>query len=397
MFFIFIFFLNCQVQHYILVVQATDAGTPALSTTVTVYFNVVDLNDNSPVFELGPYSAEVLENTTMNTSILSVVARDLDSGDNGKLSYSITSGDVNGDLAIASNGTLIIHKSLDRESKPIYNLLITARDNAKSPYTQLSSSVQVTVVLLDVNDCFPKFVTPNITSVIENSPLSTLVTAIKVVDEDEGRNGYVEYSLDDNSVPFCLGGIDGLLRVCGPLDRERQQNYTLKVTAKDRGEPSKSTSSILTVIILDENDNWPIFNPRQYLATVAENASIGANVLQIIASDKDKEINGRVRYSITLGDENRDFTISEDGGVIRVAKNLNFERKSSYILIVKAEDGTENGEGSKYDSAEISINVLDINDNAPIFLDSPYLAYVMENLMPPGGGFITQVNLHTII
>lgn len=387
--------MNLQVQHYILVVQATDAGFPVLSTTVTVYCNVIDLNDNPPIFEAGPHGVEILENTTVNTSVLSVVAQDYDSGDNGKLSYEITSGDETGDFSIASNGTIYISKLLDREKKSTYNLVVTAKDNAKLPNKCLSSSVQVGITLLDVNDITPKFITPNVTTILENSPLNTLVMSIKAIDEDEGKNGYVEYSLDDNTVPFSLGSVDGLLRVSGSLDRERQQNYTLKVIAKDRGEQSKTTSTIITVLILDENDNSPIFNPRQYSATVAENASIGASVLQITASDKDDGENGRVRYSIIVGDDNRDFTISEDGGIIRLSKNLNYERKSRYLLTVKAEDcGIEIGKESKNDIAEISINVLDINDNAPVFLDSPYLAHVMENMLPPGGGFVTQVLLN---
>lgn len=98
-----------------------------------------------------------------------------------------------------------------------------------------------------------------------------------------------------------------------------------------------------------------------------------------------------MRYSIVLGDENRDLTISEDAGVIRVAKNLNFERKSRYRLTVLGEDcATEIGGTARSVTAEVIITVLDINDNAPVFLDSPYLAHVMENMLPLNG-FVMQV------
>lgn len=116
--------------------------------------------------------------------------------------------------------------------------------------------------------------------------------------------------------------------------------------------------------------------------------------LQVFAMDRDEGANGRVRYSIALGDDNRDFTISEDTGVIRVAKNLNFERKSRYHLTIRGEDcASEVGETPRGDTAQVTITVLDINDNAPVFLDSPYLAHVMENMVPPGGGFVIQVCL----
>ena len=111
--------------------------------------------------------------------------------------------------------------------------------------------------------------------------------------------------------------------------------------------------------------------------------------------DRDEGANGRVRYSIAMGDDNRDFTISEDGGVIRVAKNLNFERKPRYHLMIRSEDCAEEvGKEPRSDAAQITITVLDINDNAPIFLDSPYLAHVMENMVP-SSGFVIQVISNT--
>jgi protocadherin Fat 4 len=71
------------VQHYIFVVQAQDSGRPSLSSTLTVYFNVVDLNDNAPLFDPMSYSNEVFENVTAGSSIVTVSATDLDSGSSG--------------------------------------------------------------------------------------------------------------------------------------------------------------------------------------------------------------------------------------------------------------------------------------------------------------------------
>ncbi|XP_065342592.1 cadherin-related tumor suppressor [Cloeon dipterum] len=368
-----------EVQHYIFVVQAQDTGRPSLSSTVTVYFNIVDLNDNAPLFDPMSYSNEIFENVTIGSRVVKVSATDLDSGDNGRLEYSISSGDEDNDFDISENGTVVTARALDREQKALYSLVVTAIDQAAPPQQRLSSTVQVTIVLKDVNDMAPEFVSPNETSVPENLPVNTVVMAVKATDKDEGRNSYVEYSLSGEgaSSVFTLGPVDGLLRVSGRLDRELKANYTLQVTAKDRGEPTRSTTSTLVLHVLDENDNSPVFDPKQYSASVPENASIGASVLRISATDVDAGLNGRVRYVIAAGDRNRDFSISEDTGVIRVAKNLNFERKSQYSLTVQAEDcGSAD---VRYDSALLTISVTDINDNPPTFLDSPYLAYVVEN------------------
>lgn len=309
-----------QIQHYILVVQAIDGGVPALSSTVTVYCNVVDLNDNSPVFENTPHVADVMENVTVGSSVLSLLAQDLDSGNNGKVRYSIVSGDDNGDLAIAANGTITVRKPLDRETKSMYNLIIDATDSPDPPALPLKSTAQViiilyiiyfsdaavnkclshilynintitfacahqvTIMVLDVNDVSPEFIGPKRASIRENVAINTVGIGVKAIDRDEGRSGYVEYFLDETSgkqTPFVLGQVDGLLRVSDNLDRETMSNYTLKITARDRGDPPRSTTTVFHVTILDENDNSPVFNPRQYSATVAENASIGASVLQV--------------------------------------------------------------------------------------------------------------------
>lgn len=264
----------------------------------------------------------------------------------------------------------------------------------------LFSATQVTIVIKDVNDEAPVFVSANETSVMENVAVNTVVFTVKAIDNDEGRNGYIDYYLDDSggddgldeSSPFTLNPNDGILRVAGALDRELQSSYVLNITARDRGESPLVTQTRLMIRILDENDNVPIFDPKQYSASVAENASIGAMVLQVSATDMDEGENGRVRYSIESGDQNRDFSISEDTGVVRVAKNLNYERKFRYTLTVRAEDCSS--EESASDTAELIINIIDINDNRPTFLDSPYIARVMENTLPPNDGYLLTVKAY---
>ena len=89
--------------------------------------------------------------------------------------------------------------------------------------------LQVSIALKDVNDEAPVFTSPNVTFVTENSPVNTVLLAVKAVDRDEGRNSYVEYILNNEKSTFTLGPVDGLLRLTGPIDREIRQNYTLKV------------------------------------------------------------------------------------------------------------------------------------------------------------------------
>ncbi|XP_022254786.1 cadherin-related tumor suppressor-like [Limulus polyphemus] len=366
-----------QVQHYIFVVQAQDSGQPILSSTVTVYFNVQDLNDNAPLFDPMSYSNEVYENVTVGTSIVSVSATDLDSGDNGNIIYAIVEGDRDNQFGISANGTIFTSKPLDRETKSFYNLIVSATDQAWPEERRLSSTVQVTIILKDINDESPEFTMSNTTSVLENVPVNTVIMAVKAIDRDEGKNSYIEYSLFSATDKFLLGPVDGLLRVNGPLDREIKSQYEITVTAKDRGIPSRSSFINIVVDILDENDNSPTFDPRQYSASVSENTSIGLSVLEVSATDQDKGLSGQVHYSIIAGDTNLDFVIGEDTGIIRVGKNLDYERKNRYTLTVQAEDA---GDDVRYDTATVTISVTDINDNPPTFLNSPHEIHVMENI-----------------
>ncbi|KAG8226850.1 hypothetical protein J437_LFUL004091 [Ladona fulva] len=118
-------------------------GRPSLSSTLTVYFNVVDLNDNAPLFDPMSYSNEIFENVTVGTSVVAVSATDLDSGDNGRIVYSIASGDESGDFDIAANGSIFTRHPLDRETRSLYSLVVVATDRADPPEARLSSTVQV--------------------------------------------------------------------------------------------------------------------------------------------------------------------------------------------------------------------------------------------------------------
>ena len=140
---------------------------------------------------------------------------------------------------------------------------------------------------------------------------------IKTIDRDEGRKSYIEYSLlaqtaEEDDGPFILGPVNGLLRVSASLDRESRANYMLHMVAYDRDLPSRSSSLDVSVRVLDENYNSPLFEPKVYSASVSENATIGLSVLQVSASDVDEGLNGRVRYTIVGGDVNFDFYIGDD-------------------------------------------------------------------------------------
>ena len=237
---------------------------------------------------------------------------------------------------------------------------------------------QVSIILKDTNDNAPEFKSPNHITVMENTPSGTSVAKLFATDQDEGRNGYIEYRLTGGSRSlFTIDAVDGILKVKRTLDRESTDQYTIVVMATDKGIPPQKTSMTFFVNVGDDNDNAPVFSPRQYQKEVAEDIKVGSSLLTISATDQDIGVNSDIRYIIVDGDNNEDFRLDSHTGELYIRKRLDFERVKEYVLKVTAED---QGESMRADFATIVIRVTDVNDNPPSFVDLPYFAYVQENL-----------------
>ncbi|XP_062429972.1 protocadherin Fat 4 [Rhea pennata] len=363
-------------QYYILTVRAEDGG--GQFTTIRVYFNILDINDNAPVFNMTSYSTSLMENLAPGSAILNFSVTDADDGSNSQLSFSIASGDSLGQFSIDRNGVLSIKRPLDRESQSFYSLVVQVHDMAAPPASRYTSTAQVSIILLDVNDSPPSFISPKLTYIPENTPIDTIVFKAQATDPDSGPNSYIEYSLlRPLGNKFSIGTIDGEVRLIGELDREAVSNYTLTVVATDKGQPSLSSSTDVVVIVLDINDNNPLFAQKLYKVEVGENTLTGTDLIQVFAADGDEGTNGQVRYAIISGDPSNEFRIDSVTGVITVAKPLDREKKPSYTLTVQSSD---RGSSPRTDTTTVNIILKDVNDYIPTFELSPYSVNVPENL-----------------
>uniref|UniRef100_A0A8C5TJE7 FAT atypical cadherin 4 n=1 Tax=Malurus cyaneus samueli TaxID=2593467 RepID=A0A8C5TJE7_9PASS len=303
-------------QYYILTVRAEDGGGQA--TAIRVYFNILDINDNPPVFAMASYSTSLMENLPPGSAILNFSVTDADHGTSA-LTFSVSR--HAGQFAIDSSGVLSIRQPLDRESQSFYSLVVQAHDMAPPPASRYTSTAQVSIILLDVNDSPPSFISPKLTYVPENTPIDTVVFRAQATDPDSGPNSYIEYSLlRPPGNKFSIGTIDGEVKLTGELDREAVANYTLTVVATDKGQPSLSSSTDVVVVVLDINDNNPLFAQKLYRVEVAEDTLTGTDLIQVLATDGDEGTNGQVRYAIISGDGSSEFRIDSVTGVITVAK-----------------------------------------------------------------------------
>ncbi|KAF4011869.1 hypothetical protein G4228_003419 [Cervus hanglu yarkandensis] len=363
-------------QYYILTVRAEDGG--GQFTTIRVYFNILDVNDNPPIFSLDSYSTSLMENLPLGSTVLVFNVTDADDGINSQLAYSIASGDSLGQFTVDKNGVFKVLKPLDRESQSFYNLVVQVHDLPQLPASRFTSTAQISIILLDVNDNPPTFLSPKLTYIPENTPIDTIVFKAQATDPDSGPNSYIEYTLlNPSGNKFTIGTIDGEVRLTGELDREEVSNYTLTVVATDKGHPSLSSSTEVVVMVLDINDNNPVFEQAMYKVEINENTLTGTDIIQVFAADEDEGTNGQVRYGIVDGNANQEFRIDSVTGAITVAKPLDREKTPTYSLTVQA---TDRGSTPRTDTSTVSIVLLDVNDFVPIFELSPYSVNVPENL-----------------
>ncbi|XP_041845892.1 protocadherin Fat 2 [Melanotaenia boesemani] len=367
-------------EFYILNITVYDLGTPQTSAWKFIAVNVLDVNDNPPLFDQPRCVIHVPENAEVDSVIFTAQAVDVDADSSSKVQYSLLKST---DLFRVDEmtGDVIVTGSLDRESSPRHDLWIEARDQARlSP--QLFSSLNLVVILQDINDNPPKFV-PKVyhIKVAEDVPVGILLVWVESMDLDLGSGGLVTYNLKNTEGGiFHLDSSTGALTLERELDFERRPSYNLTVRAVDHGLPrSLSSSCFVEIEVLDVNENLhrPVFSEFVYKAVVMEDAAVGTSVVTLAASDKDVGRDGVVRYHIHDGSGLGVFSIDEETGVIRTTENLDREMVPHYWLSVYVTDlGTE----PLISWTHVFMEVLDVNDNAPELSQPVYFASVLENV-----------------
>lgn len=334
---------------------------------------------------------QVVEGIGIGQEIGTVTAEDRDTGDNGRVTYTIISGNVYGTFDInKTTGALFVAREIDRELVAQYTLQVKAVDGgATNPQSNI---INIKIEVTDVNDCAPSFkVDPVLFSVSENTAIGTAIWNFSAVDLDDGTNGAVQYALVQQwpvSV-FKINANSGILTLINSLDHEQYPEFTIVVTATDQPEKDSerfTTSVTARILIEDFNDNAPIFVSRTRV-DIMEDEPVGYPLLHVIAIDRDSGENGRVSYTIVSGNEDGAFSLDSNTGILAVTRPLDRESQNQYALNVTASD---HGRPPKSSWQVINIQVEDINDNPPHFLHTLYEAAVLEN--SPAGTFVVKVS-----
>ena len=212
--------------------------------------NVIDENDNPPVFKDQPSVIRMLENVTSGSLICHCSATDVDSGENGRVTYGILSQTPPEEMAFEVNPVtcaITTRRILDRETTPQYKIVIRAVDSASPGSAQLSATKEVIVLLQDVNDNKPRFATAPAVGINGNEAPNTVVMTILATDTDTGNNAKVTYNIVSGDTSFFqLDANTGQLVARSQLPSNRL-SYQLRVSAHDNGVPSQVSETSLTL------------------------------------------------------------------------------------------------------------------------------------------------------
>ncbi|XP_072558087.1 protocadherin alpha-2-like isoform X7 [Paramormyrops kingsleyae] len=344
---------------------------------------VLDINDNAPFFPQHETEINITEIAIPFDKFSIPMAEDFDVGSNSVKTYKLNPNDYfsleiqnEGDPTVSAE--LLLQKSLDREKQAVIRLVVTAVDGGKYPR---SGTLQITVNVMDVNDNSPAFSKPLYkVKLKENVPYATPVLTLNATDPDEGLNGQILYSIPGqrnvNLNIFTIDSMTGEISVKGKIDYEENPNFEIRVEARDKGVPSRSSQCKVLIEVTDLNDNRPEISVTPLKKSIKEDATSGTAVALITVSDKDEGENGMVKSEIIGSLPFKLQSSFKNYYSLVVHGSLDREIASQYNVTITA---TDEGTPPLSSTSVITVHVSDVNDNAPRFPEPLINIYVKEN------------------
>ncbi|XP_068129835.1 protocadherin Fat 4-like [Hyperolius riggenbachi] len=284
------------------------------------------------------------------------------------------------------NGNLHVKDRIDRET--LCGAESTCFLSFDAVIENPLSITRVKIDIQDINDNAPVFYPDTFTfEVIESTAPGTKFALHNAEDPDLGINSVQTYKLSDNK-HFILSETikpDGSkfleLVLEKPLDRESQNVHEFSIVAADGGSPVRSATALIRIIVIDVNDNFPVFTQEVYKISVSENMPVNTTIVTVNATDEDEGANAQITYSFSKTSGNvhhtGTFSIHPKNGEVKVNRNLDFELMRNYELLVQAKDG-----GGHVTHCKVLVEVIDENDNAPEISITSLFSPVLENSQP---------------
>ncbi|XP_054424280.1 protocadherin beta-18-like [Pteronotus mesoamericanus] len=281
-------------------------------------------------------------------------------------------------------GNLLLNEQLDREA--LCDLTEPCILHFQMLFENPLQFFQAELWVKDINDHTPMFLDKDILlKISEGTAPGTSFQMENAQDLDVGKNGVQNYTLSPNPHFYLKlqDSEDGRkypeLVLNQSLDREKEPELRLTLTALDGGFPSRSGTALVRILVLDINDNAPEFERPVYEVQVPENSPLGSLVVKVSATDLDAGINGELSYSFShvSRDIRKTFEIHPISGEVHLKALLDFELIQSYTINIQAIDG-----GSLSGKSAILVRVVDVNDNPPEIVITSLSSHIPENSSP---------------
>ncbi|RXM99926.1 Protocadherin gamma-C5 [Acipenser ruthenus] len=361
--------LQGQLDHeedrfYTIDVIAKDKGIPILEGHCNVQVNILDVNDNPPEIIFTSLPSSVLENASIGTVIALISARDLDSGDNGKIHLQLPA-DYPFILkpSFSNHYALVTDALLDREVVLVYDIEIIATDSGSPP---LSTKKKITVNILDVNDNPPRFSQSSYSVYMkENNVPGTLLCSVSASDPDLDTNSQLSYSILDTQVQdvsvssyIYINSENGSIYTGHSFDYEQIKVFQIQVQVKDHGTPLLSSNVTVIVFILDQNDNAPaVIYPLAEMGSLPHqkmpmSAKAGYLVTKVTAVDADSGQNAWISYRLIQATDDTLFSVALHTGEIRTKRGVLEQDDASQRLVIEIKDN-----GEPVQSATVTVTI----------------------------------------
>ncbi|XP_072120683.1 protocadherin-20 [Mobula birostris] len=366
---------------YQMVLVAEDGGSPRRSGTASLTVTVTDVNDNCPRFAESSLNLTLSSNTTVGSQVARLRATDPDLGYNARIVYSYADRVPASSARLfrldSSSGTIQLAAPLPDGGPLLHRLTVLATGTGCSPVT---AAVRLAVQPLQP---LPPRVTPRyialqsdgVVYLKESEPARTPIAFFTVTDAKHRPppRCYLQGPGPFRLAPYLAFRDEYLLETSRRLDYELMPEYEVTVVAESADGLALRTR--IRIVLLDENDNSPVFSQPVLNVAIEENQPAGSFLARLKAIDADSGVMGSVTYALAPG-ALPVFVLDKVSGVLSVSVPLDREEQGKYRIVVKAIDG---GTPSRESTATVLLTVLDTNDNSPRFINKDFNFFVPED------------------